>query len=245
MPRRRRSRPAKRPARLFAKPLAVAGRILLVAVLGSVVAVVMLRWVPPPTSTIMLQNMVENLRSGARPVAVRYRWINWDEMPAALALAVIAAEDQKFPVHHGFDFDAIQAAVASNGNGRLRGASTITQQVAKNLFLWPQRSYLRKGLEAYFTLLLEALWPKRRILEVYLNIAEFGDNVYGVAAAARFVLHKYPAQITLDEAALLAAVLPNPKQRDAAHPSPYVRARAQWIRRQMALLGGTDYLREL
>ncbi len=243
--RRRHRAPAKRSARVVARLLAIAGRILLAAVVSSIVTVVMLRWVPPPTSAIMLQNMVENLRTGARPVAVHYRWIGWEAMPAALALAVVAAEDQKFPVHHGFDFGAIEAAIASNGNGRLRGASTITQQVAKNLFLWPERSYLRKGLEAYFTLLLEALWPKQRILEVYLNIAEFGDNVYGAAAAARFVLHKYPAQITLEEAALLAAVLPAPKQRDAARPSPYVRARAQWIRRQMGLLGGTDYLRGL
>lgn len=209
------------------------------------VAVVMLRWVPPPTSAFMLQRMVENLRAGARPVTVNYRWISWSTMPPELALAAIAAEDQKFPVHHGFDLTAIQAAVATNRDGRLRGASTISQQVAKNLFLWPQRSYLRKGLEAYFTLLLELLWPKQRILEVYLNIAEFGNNVYGVAAASRVVLRKYPAELTAEDAALLAAVLPNPRQRNAAQPSPYVRERARRIRRQMALLGGTDYLRRL
>jgi monofunctional biosynthetic peptidoglycan transglycosylase len=163
-----------------------------------------------------------------------------------MRLAVVAAEDQKFPHHWGFDFDSIANAVEHQGaKGRLRGASTITQQVARNLFLWPGRSYLRKGLEAYFTLLLELSWSKRRILEVYLNLAEFGDGTYGVAAAAQTFFGKRPTELQAQEAALLAAVLPNPTRLRVGNPSAYVRERAGWVEEQMAHLGGPAYLRNL
>src|SRR5262249_11532172 len=147
----------------------------------------------------------------------------WDKIAPEAPLALIASEDQKFPTHHGFDVQAIQDAMEDADEGeRLRGASTITQQTAKNLFLWGGRSFVRKGLEAYFTVLLELEWPKRRILEVYMNIAEFGDGVYGVGAAANRFFRKTPAQLSGSEAALLASVLPNPKKLHAERPSPYV-----------------------
>jgi monofunctional biosynthetic peptidoglycan transglycosylase len=159
---------------------------------------------------------------------------------------VVAAEDQKFPFHWGFDVGSIRNALeAYRRIHRLRGASTITQQVAKNLFLWPGRSYLRKGLEAYFTVLLEMLWPKSRILEVYVNIAQFGDGIYGAHAAATSLLNKTPSLLTRDDAALLAAVLPNPIQLKVTMPSRYVQARRQWIKEQSWRLGGLDYLKYL
>ncbi len=163
-----------------------------------------------------------------------------------MALAVVAGEDQLFPEHWGFDLESIREALErQERGGRLRGASTITQQVAKNLFLWNGRSYLRKGLEAYFTILLELLWPKSRTLEVYLNIAEFGDGIYGVNAASKIYLRKSPLRLNKRDAALLAAVLPNPKHFKVSNPSAYVRKRQQWILRQMKQLGGVGYLRRL
>jgi monofunctional biosynthetic peptidoglycan transglycosylase len=160
-----------------------------------------------------------------------------------MAAAVIAAEDQNFSSHHGFDWDAIQRAIDYDENGnKLRGASTLTQQTAKNLFLWPERNWLRKGLEAYFTVLLEGLWGKRRILETYLNIVEFGDGIYGVEAASQRFFHKSSARLTPEEAALLAAVLPNPHRLKANAPSNYVRERQQWILRQMRQLGGVSFV---
>jgi len=160
-----------------------------------------------------------------------------------MALAAVAAEDQKFPEHFGFDFKSmVEALKEREDGGSLRGASTITQQVAKNLFLWKGRNFIRKGLEAYFTVLIEVLWPKRRILEVYLNVAEFGDGIYGVEAASKKFFHKPPSRLTRRESALLAAVLPNPIRLKAAVPSAYVIQRAQRIERQMRNLG-SSYLK--
>ena len=155
-----------------------------------------------------------------------------------MALAAVAAEDQKFPEHFGFDFQSITDALKEReAGGRLRGASTISQQVAKNLFLWNGKSFIRKGLEAYFTVLIELLWPKRRILEIYLNMAEFGDGIYGVEAAARSFFGKPPSELTRKESALLCAVLPNPIRLKAAAPSAYVTRRMQRIEKQMGNLG--------
>ena len=166
-------------------------------------------------------------------------------MSPKAALAVIASEDQNFFAHSGFDIDAIIDAIkAHKEGGRLRGASTITQQVAKNLFLWPSRSFLRKGFEAYLTVLIETLWPKWRILEIYLNIAEFGPGTYGVGAASRRFFNKTADTITAEEAALLAAVLPSPRRLSAQSPSRYVRTRQRWILRQMHQLGGLPRLAE-
>jgi len=221
-------------------------RAVLALVGLTVIPVVCLRWIPPPTSAFMMEKRIANFFRGEPQGAIRYRWIGWESISPQMRLAVVAAEDQKFPHHWGFDFESISDAVQHKGaRGRLRGASTITQQVARNLFLWPGRSYVRKGLEAYFTVLLEVLWPKRRILEVYLNIAEFGDGAYGVYAATQTFFGKRPAGLQTQEAALLAAVLPNPARLHVRNPSAYVRERAGWIEEQMAQLGGPAYLQNL
>lgn len=175
---------------------------------------------------------------------IAYRWVPMEEISPHLAIAAVASEDQLFPEHHGFDLKAIAEALEDD-RGRRRGASTISQQVVKNLYLWPGRSYVRKGLEAYLTVLVEATWPKRRILEVYLNVAELGPGVFGAEAAARAFYGKGARDLSLYEASLLAAVLPNPKGRSAARPSPYVARRAADIRRQVGNLGGAGYLEDL
>lgn len=173
----------------------------------------------------------------------RHQWVALAAISPQAGLAVIAAEDQRFGDHAGFDFEAIRKALQHNAaGGRVRGASTISQQTAKNLFLWSGRSYVRKGLEAYFTVLIELLWPKQRILEVYLNVAQFGDNVYGVQAAAQAFFSKDAAGLTRREAATLAAVLPNPRRFRADRPSPYIERRATQIEAQMRALGGTRLL---
>ncbi len=229
--------------RMISKILRLAGRWILALVVLSVALVLYLRWVAPPTSAFMLEEQWARRLAGDRPI--RYRWVDWKLISPHLPLAVVAAEDQKFPFHWGFDVASIKKAIETNSKRQLpRGASTITQQVAKNLFLWSGRSYFRKGLEAYFTILLEALWPKSRILEVYVNIAEFGDGVFGAQAAATTLLGKTPARLTRDDAALLAAVLPNPKELDVTRPSRYVLERRQWIKVQAVRLGGPGYLKD-
>ncbi len=201
-----------------------------------IAVVLLLRFVPPPTTMFMLT-------AETRPV--HYQWVDWNRISAAVPLAAVAAEDQKFPEHWGFDVEAIENAMGHNEHSRhLRGASTISQQTAKNLFLWRARSYLRKAIEVGFTVTLEALWPKRRILEVYLNIAQFGPDVYGVEAAAHRYFGKSAAQLNTHEAAMLAAVLPNPLRYRLDHPSAYVRDRAADIEQQMRQLG-SSYLRNL
>lgn len=220
------------------------GRFIIAAVILSVLLVLCFRWVPPPTSAFMLKRHVEGLIHGKSAVVVRYRWVDIEKISPYVPLAMVASEDQKFPHHWGFDLEAISDAVENNlKGGRLRGASTITQQVAKNLFLWSGRSFVRKGLEAYFTVLLELLWSKKRILEVYLNIAEFGDGIYGVQVAAEALYGKRPSRLTRSESAILAAVLPSPRKLKVLDPSPFVIERAGWIENQMEQLGGIGYLR--
>lgn len=205
-------------------------------IVASVLAVLALRWLDPPSSAYILL-------SAQHHSVVKPQWIDLERISPWLAIAVIAAEDQRFPVHHGFDTIEIRQAVVERMRGdRLRGASTITQQLAKNLFLWPERSWLRKGLEAYFTVLLELLLPKKRILELYLNLAEFGPWLFGAAAAAAAYFSKAPAALTLGEAALLAAALPNPRGSDPGRPSTSLTRRAEHIRGQISALGGTSYL---
>lgn len=175
--------------------------------------------------------------------AVDVRWRDLDAIAPVLAMSVIAAEDQRFASHSGFDFAAIRSAVAE-ADGRPRGASTLSQQVAKNVFLWNGRSWLRKGLEAWYTVLVELIWPKRRILEVYLNVAEFGEDIYGAEAAAQRLFGKPASALTAAEAARLAAVLPSPRRWSARSPGPYVQRRSAWIQRQVRQLGGEAYLRD-
>jgi len=225
-------------------------RWLGLAVLGwlalSWLAVLVLRFVPPATSAVMLERRAGAWLHGERDFRLRQQWVPWSQVSPWVPLAMVAGEDQHFPYHHGFDFGAIQQAIDAADEGRrLRGASTISQQTAKNLFLWEGRSYLRKALEAYFTVLIEATWPKRRILEVYMNIAELGDGIYGVDAASRAYFHRPPAQLGPEQAARLAAVLPSPRRLHADRPSAYVQRRADWIERQMRQLGGPAYLRQL
>ncbi|MEO8804318.1 MAG: monofunctional biosynthetic peptidoglycan transglycosylase [Rudaea sp.] len=205
--------------------------------------VLVLRFVPPPTSAYMIESKLAAWHAGKDNFSIHYHWVPWANVASALPISLIASEDQKFPFHHGFDVQAIRTAIDEAQDGeRLRGASTISQQTAKNLFLWGGRSFIRKGFEAYFTVLLEVTWPKRRILEVYFNIAQFGDGVYGADAAARTFFHESPAQLTAHQAAVLAAVLPNPVKLHATQPSAYVERRADWIQRQVEQLGGASYL---
>lgn len=180
---------------------------------------------------------------GEKDFALSYTWRDYGQISAQLPIALVAAEDQKFPVHRGFDLEAIDKALDSNARGgRVRGGSTISQQVAKNLFLWSGGGYFRKGLEAWYTLLIETMWSKQRILEVYANIAEFGDGVYGAEAAAQAFFGKPASALTAAESARLAAVLPNPKKYSARSPGPYVQRRAAWIQRNVRNLGGPAYL---
>lgn len=195
-----------------------------------------LRWLTPPATAFMLLDPV--------PLeAIDYQWTAWDAIDPSVLVAFIASEDQKFPAHFGFDLASIRDAIEDRRDGgTLRGASTITQQVAKNLFLWPGRSFVRKAIEAYFTVLIELTWSKRRILEVYVNVAELGPGVYGVGAASRRYFGKRPDAIDPGEAALLAAVLPSPKRLHVDDPSDYLRDRQRWIVGQMRRLSRAGVL---
>ena len=209
----------------------------------TVLLVLALRWINPFTSAFMIGSRLEARFAGNHNYQTHYRWVDLEQISPQAALAVIASEDQQFPFHTGFDFKSIREAVRHNALSRhKRGASTISQQVAKNLFLWSGRSFVRKGLEAGFTLLIEWCWPKERILEVYLNIAEFGPGIYGVQAAAQRYYHKDARRLNRADSALLAAVLPNPARLRVEAPSDYVLSRRDWIAEQMVELGGTSYL---
>jgi monofunctional biosynthetic peptidoglycan transglycosylase len=220
--------------------------LVALCIVGSVLAVLSLRWINPPFTAFMAEAQIAAWTSRDSNYVFRNSWVDLDRISPNLPLAVVASEDQKFPEHWGFDVAAIEKAYALNQHShKVRGASTISQQVAKNLFLWSGRSYFRKGLEAYFTLLIESLWPKRRILEVYLNIAEFGYGTYGAEAAAQRFFHKPAARLTRGDSAVLAAVLPNPERLLAAAPSRYVQQRREWILGQMQALGGTEMLGDI
>jgi len=199
----------------------------------SVLQVAWLRFFDPPFSTVMVFRQLEAWGQG-----------DW-KMARSVPISLVAAEDQRFPEHNGFDLKAIEKARKHNERGgRLRGASTISQQTAKNVFLWQGRSWLRKGLEVWYTVLIEALWPKQRIIEMYANVAEFGDGIYGVQAAAQRYWGKDAARLTPAESARLAAVLPAPRRYNAANPGPYVQRRAAWIQRQARQLGGSGYVEQ-
>ncbi len=208
-------------------------------ILASTIAVGVLRWLPVPTSSFMLYRHYEDLVNNQGFKPIRYAWINYEAMSHYAPQAVIASEDQHFFQHAGFDIAAISKAIESNRRGKkIRGASTISQQVAKNLFLTPNRSYLRKGIEAWFTVLIEQFWTKQRILEVYLNIAEFGDHIFGIDSASYRYFGIPAKKLTAQQAALLAATLPNPRLYHADKPSSFVVKRQRWILRQMRNLAG-------
>jgi len=228
---------------LWRRLLRMTGLALLAFVSISWLAVLLMRFVPPVTSAMMLERRIEAAATGEPNFHFSHRWVPASEVTPLVPLAMVAGEDQKFPFHHGFDVDAIQDAIDAADEGkRLRGASTISQQVAKNLFLWNGRSFIRKGLEAYFTVLIELTWPKRRIVEVYMNIVELGNGIYGVGAASDAFFRVPPARLSASQAAMLAAVLPNPRRLRVDKPSAYVMRRTAWITQQMSQLGGPAYV---
>jgi monofunctional biosynthetic peptidoglycan transglycosylase len=218
--------------------------LLLTVLIVLIGAVVSLRWIDPATSAFMVTARLQALFDGDHRYRTEYQWVDLEAISPQAAIAVIASEDQQFPYHYGFDFQSIREAVRSHERGgKLRGASTITQQVVKNLFLWPGHSFVRKGLEAALTLTMETALPKERILEIYLNIAQFGPGVYGVEAAARHFFHEHATGLTREQSALLAVVLPNPQRLRVDAPSRYVLSQRDWTLKQMANLGGPAYLR--
>ena len=219
-------------------------------VLGSFIFLFLLllifRWVPLPTSSYIFHQDYQAWQHPRIYKPARYQWIDWQEMPKEVALAAIAAEDQRFPNHWGFDLTEIYQALEKRKQGKtLRGASTISQQMTKNLFLWNGRSMVRKGMEMLLTFMVELTWSKQRILEVYLNIVQFGDVIYGIQAGSHAHFNKTPAELTTEEAALLIAVLPTPSISNVQDPSPNLRKRQQWILKQMKQLGGVRYLNKL
>ncbi|MBW1213108.1 monofunctional biosynthetic peptidoglycan transglycosylase [Pantoea allii] len=221
------------------KPLVM--RIVLIWVGLWLAGILLFSFVPVPFSAVMAERQIGAWFRGDFSYVSHSDWVGREEISPWMKLAVIASEDQNFPNHWGFDVAAIQS-VLDDSDSRMRGASTLSQQTAKNLFLWDGRSWIRKGLEAGLTVGLETVWTKRRILTVYLNIAEFGKGTFGVEAASRRFFNKPASRLTMSEAALLAAVLPNPLRFRADAPSGYVRQRQQWILRQMRQLGGEGFL---
>jgi monofunctional biosynthetic peptidoglycan transglycosylase len=220
------------------------GWIILLVFFGSTLSIVLLyKFVNPPVTMLMVIRMGEQVMDGQKAV-VKKKWVPIEKISTSLPLAVVASEDNRFTEHHGFDFEAIQKAqdynVKKKGK-RIRGASTISQQTAKNVFLWPQRSWIRKGLEVYFTFLIELTWSKKRILEVYLNVIETGNGIYGAEAASRIYYGKPASALRPSEAAMLAAILPNPRKWNPLRPTSYLLSRQQWILWNMGNIERVDF----
>lgn len=225
---------------MIKKPLKLLSRLLAGFFAFTIAWVLLYRFVPVPYTPLMAVRAIQQAWNPKQELRFRKDWVSIDSISPHLVTAVIAAEDQKFSTHHGFDIAAIKAAMAHNSKktrSPIKGASTISQQTAKNAFLWPNRDWVRKGLEAYFTVLIELLWGKERIMEVYLNVIEMGDGIYGAEAAARHYFGKSAAQLTRQEAASIAAILPSPRRWSATKPGNYTRQRIYWIQRQMNNLG--------
>ena len=226
--------------------LIAAAAVVLIAIVGTALPIAVLRVAPPPTSAFMLRSRWADPATGRACERVHYRWASRDQISRHLAAAVLVAEDQRFFEHGGFDTNAIGDALGDFARGeRMRGASSVTQQVAKNLFLWPGRSLVRKGMEAWITLWIELLWPKRRILEVHLNVAQFGPCLFGAEAASLRFFGKPAAQLTLEEAARLAVVLPSPGKMRVDDPGPFARDRVRELLAELQRPGGPHYLRGL
>lgn len=208
----------------------------------SIISVIVFRWVPVPLTPLMLIRCAEQ-KSDGKDMRLKHDWVPIEEISPKLQLAVVCSEDQNYLKHYGFDWGAIEKAMKENDNGkRMRGGSTITQQTAKNEFLWQGRSYIRKAFEAWFTLLIEVFWSKERIMEVYLNSIEMGDGIYGAEAAAQYWFKKPAKKLTKDEAAAIAAILPNPLKYKANPASSYISGRKAWIKQQMNFWGNKlDY----
>ena len=221
--------------------------LILVCLIVYLAVLLVFRWLPLPTSAFIFNQNQLAANEPAIYEPARYEWINWENISPDIAVAVIAAEDQRFPTHWGIDTIELRKAIssASNNDSSVRGASTLTQQLAKNLFLWNGRSYVRKALEAFIAVSLELMWSKQRILEVYLNVAQFANVTFGVKAASDKLFGKAPKDLTREEAAYLAAVLPTPAKSDVNHPSASLKKRQRWILQQMRQLGGVAYLKRL
>ncbi len=216
-----------------------ARRLIILSILTSLLPVLALRWIDPPASAFMIRQAIHGIRFGQRPPYYRYQWLDWEQIPLSLKLAAIAGEDQRFFHHLGLDLIEIRQAIRHyREGGRLRGASTISQQTAKNLFLWQGSGWGRKLLEGWFTLLIELLWSKQRILEVYLNIAQFGPATYGVEAASQRYFKCSATALTAEQAALLIGVLPAPGHHRPDRPSAWLQRRARWILEQGQRLDG-------
>ncbi len=225
----------------------LAAQMILIALILFFALLLVFRWVPIPTSAFIYQQNALAKQSPKTYEKAAYKWVAWDDISPQLAIAVIAAEDQRFPTHWGVDTVELKKALSQNKKGKShpRGASTITQQLAKNLFLWGGRSYTRKVLEAGISVSLEMVWPKKRILEVYLNVAQFGDAIFGANEASRQLFDVDVKDLTREQAAMLAAVLPRPAVSNVNDPKPALRKRQQWILKQMKQLGGLNYLKQL
>lgn len=207
----------------------------------SIVSVIIFKWIPIPFTPLMVTRIIEFKLDGGDAI-YSHKWVPLEEISPNLQKAVIASEDGNFLKHSGFDFKAMQKAFKNNSKGkRLKGGSTISQQTAKNVFLWQGRSYIRKGLEAYFTVLIELIWGKERIMEVYLNSIEMGNGVYGAQEAARTWYRKTAINLTAREAAGIAAILPNPRKFKASNSSPYIERRKDNIMRNMRHIGTIKY----
>ena len=218
-------------------------KLMLYFFIGSVALTIIYRFVPPPFTYLMIQRLVEQKMDG-EDLKLRKDWVSIDKMSPYLVRAVIASEDQHFNEHWGFDIAALQKAYQHNQKSKkVKGGSTISQQVAKNVFLWPGRSYFRKGLEAYFTILIEITWSKKRIMEIYLNEIEMGNGIYGAEAAAKKYFRKPAKDLSKRESALIAAVLPNPIRWTPANPNAYIQRRQYRILRAMRYVGKPEYLK--
>ena len=234
MRKKRKSKPVKNKKTLWKRIQHFFLFLLLTAVVGSIALVCLLRLIPVPTSAFMLHQHIVDFQKDKGFIKIKHQWVDYENISPLASAAVIAAEDQRFYQHSGFDFNAIVTALEDHLDGdKLRGASTISQQVAKNLFLSPSRSFWRKGAEVWFTVLIELLWDKQRIIEVYLNIAELGHHIFGIEAASRHFFGISAKHLSARQAALLAATLPNPKRLRANRPTEYLLKRQSWILQQM------------
>ena len=229
--------------KLFKRFLFFLLKLFLLLVIISVAWVTLYKFLNPPITPLMLIRYFEE-DGGQR--FIKTDWKSYDDVSDNMKMAVIASEDQTFPFNNGFDYHAIGEAIDDKLEGeRLRGASTITQQTAKNVFLWPGRSWLRKGIEAYFTVLIDKIWGKKRILEVYLNVIETGNGIYGVDEAAQAYFGRSAKNLQMVDASLIAAILPDPRLWNPSKPTDYLLERERWIREQVSSLGGTSYLKNI
>ena len=223
------------------KTLSIITKIVIGFMLVSVFIILLMRWVNPFGSMLMVERKIAHWN-----ITQQRTWKDWDQISDNIKIAVIAAEDQNFADHWGFDFKAINRALIYNQkNRKIRGASTITQQVAKNIFLFSSRSWIRKGVESWFTVWIELIWSKQRTLEIYLNSVEWGEGIFGIEAASRHYFNVSASQLTQYQASLLAATLPNPRKWSPANPDDKIQKKAEWIRGQMSNLGGKSYLKQL